>query len=148
MRRGDLSNRTAPRGVLVFEHLLGHPPAGAHPDDRKVLFRRKVGWSKFIHAHTIDSLVIAQTHRMRERYDMTMDLATFYPPEALPALRDLAWDHRWPFGRTYATTPGALCSDPLAGRVYVSVNVPYVMLNGPQTMVSRIGDATADGQWR
>jgi len=107
MRHGDISSRTAPRLVFVWEHLLAHLPTERRRDWDKIMRRqRKHGkTSEALALWVTDTTMMAQVWRTHWNHDYGLDVITYLPEPFEEPLRQRLDAERTPFGNVTATTP-------------------------------------------
>jgi hypothetical protein len=103
---GDLSNRTAPRVLIVFEGLIGNLPAAKVPDYEKYVAEER--WDEVIYQFDFNSSVLNRILYLTWNADYNFHVVTWFPPAAATAIEAKLEELSIPVRSVFSTTPEKL----------------------------------------
>lgn len=119
MEGGDLSNRTAPRLLFVYEHLIAHPP----DDKKRKGFLRRPSVAEEVARWRIDGRMTAHLWKVQWESPYGIDILTFLGQEYAEAIEQQLDDHHVPYSNVYyaddpVTFARFIVGQPWVGGVY------------------------------
>ena len=106
MLNGDLSNRTAPRVILVFEGLIGNLPADRVPDYEKYAAEER--WQEVIHQFDLNSVVLNRLLYLTWSSDYNFHVVTWFPRAAADAIQERLDELSIPVRSVFPSSPEKL----------------------------------------
>jgi hypothetical protein len=109
MRNGDLSNRTGPRIVVVWEDLIA-----SVPDDRLEQFEKycnKGKWREAIGCYRLNELMSMKLLYLVLTKNINVTIVTWLPEEAVIHLSDRLDEENLPIRGVFASSPKQLATD-------------------------------------
>jgi hypothetical protein len=106
MKNGDLSNRTAPRSLIVFEGLIGHLPEEKVND--YVKYKEQNQWDSVIYQFTLNSAVLNKLLYLTWKSDYNFHVVTWFPDEAAKVIQAKLEELSIPVRSVFSSTPEKL----------------------------------------
>lgn len=106
MQNGDLSNRTAPRVLIVFEGLIGHLPEENIDDYTKYVNEER--WDEAVHQFNLNNSVLNRVLYLTWSSDYNFHVVTWFPKEAGDAIQNRLEELSIPIRSVMSTTPEKL----------------------------------------
>lgn len=104
MRANDLDNVVVPRDALVWEGLFG-----LYPDEKtkrlEARFRAKGKWDNAVDCYTINEMLARKIWDLTWRFNVQIELVTWWGPDFRRALEDRMDRENMPFSRIWSDNP-------------------------------------------
>ena len=142
MLNGDLSNRTAPRVLIVFEGLIGHLPAEKVPSYEKLM--NELRWDEVIYLFDLNNQVLNKVLYLTWNADYNFHVVTWYPKEAAEAIQEKLEALSIPIRSVMSTTPEKLAkilvNNPDIVAVYDTVQQHVLTFGSKAQLVREVSD--------
>jgi hypothetical protein len=106
MKNGDLSNRTAPRTLIVFEGLLGFLPADKVDDYQKYVDESR--WDEVIYLFQLNQNLLNRILHLTWSSDYNFHVVTWFPTLAATAIQEKLDNLSIPVRSVFSSTPEKL----------------------------------------
>lgn len=103
MERGDISNVTIPRVLLVFEGAVGTLPPGRSKAFGKAVARKR--WDDAVACWELEEMMLRKIWDVTLRKSITVEVVTFLPEPFADMLAARLDEEDVPVHRVWATTP-------------------------------------------
>jgi len=142
MLGGDLSNKTAPRVLIVFEGLIGHLPADKV--DEYVKYKEQGLWDSVIFQFTLNNAVLNKILYLTWQSDYNFHVVTWFPKEAAAVIQEKLEELSIPVRSVFSSTPEKLAkmlvNNPDIVAVYDVVHQHVLTFGSKAKLVTDISD--------
>lgn len=142
MQNGNLSNRTAPRVLLVFEGLLGYLPPGKVAEYEKHVAAEQ--WNSVIYQFQLDNNLINRILYLTWSSDYNFHVVTWFPPLAATVIADRLDELSVPVRSVFSSTPEKLAkilvNNPDIVTVYDTVHQHVLTFGSKAKLVTNASD--------
>lgn len=136
MKFGELSNKVAPRAVILFEGLLGLLPSGSIQEHDKAV--KKNDWEKVVSLFKLNEIYLMKLLDLTRRKDINFSVVTWMPEPADQAIVDMLDKQAIPVRGCFSSSPEVLARmlpyNPDVAIVYVP-STEYVLTLGSKCYV-------------
>lgn len=145
MLGGDLSNRTAPRVLIVFEGLIGHLPKEKVADYEKYVAEDR--WDEVVFQFDLNNQVLNKILYLTWNADYNFHVVTWFPKEAADAIQAKLEELSIPVRSVFSSSPEKLAkilvNNPDIIAVYDVVHQHVLTFGSKAKLVTSISDIGA-----
>jgi hypothetical protein len=103
LKNGDLSNKVAPRIIVVFEGAVGKLPEKNVKEHEKLVSRKD--WLRVPRLYDLDENILGRMMNLTWKHDINISLVTWMPDDAAIGISDLMDENSVPVRGCFSSAP-------------------------------------------